>query len=209
MSALAGAIASGSLPNLVELELYSNRIGDEGMKAFAAASGSLPSLKTLVLDKFVIRDGNDTGLDLSARILNDTDMKIIAHLFANGSLGALQELYLNYNDFGDAGMAALAGAIASGSLGKLEFLAVAGNQIGYAGMSAFAGAIASGSLANLEQMSLFENQIGDAGMIEFSRAIASGSLASLKKRMVLDVEKNLLHYTEAVHYTEVGLGLGG
>ena len=113
------------------------------------------------------------------------------------------------NEIGNEGMKSFAGAIASGSMANLEELGLTGNQIGDAGMSAFAGAIASGSLANLEQMSLFENQIGDAGMIEFSRAIASGSLASLKKRMVLDVEKNLLHYTEAVHYTEVGLGLGG
>ena len=113
-------------------------------------------------------------------------------------------------NIGDDGVTLLARwARASGSMANLQMLWLSGNQIGDAGMSAFAGAIASGSLANLEQMSLFENQIGDAGMIEFSRAIASGSLASLKKRMVLDVEKNLLHYTEAVHYTEVGLGLGG
>ena len=51
MKAFSDAIASGSLGSLMELYLYNNQIGDEGMKAFsnAIASGSLGSLKTLYL----------------------------------------------------------------------------------------------------------------------------------------------------------------
>ena len=51
MQAFASAVASGSLPQLRDLRLYENQIGDGGMQAFASAvaSGSLPSLKTLLI----------------------------------------------------------------------------------------------------------------------------------------------------------------
>ena len=186
MSAFVGVIASGSLGNLQKLYLPNNNIGDDGMKAFAEALAGLPSLKTLVLDKFAIRDDNDTSLDLSSKNLNDTDMKIIAHLFANGR-GNLQILRLSGNRFGDVGMTELSRAIASGSLGNLEQLWLSYNQIGDAGISALAGAIASGSLGSLQTLFLHQNQIGDVGMIEFSRAIASGSLPALKT-VVVDTE---------------------
>jgi hypothetical protein len=44
--------ASGSLPQLQELYLYENQIGDGGMQAFASAvaSGSLASLNTIAVD---------------------------------------------------------------------------------------------------------------------------------------------------------------
>ena len=42
---------SGALPSLTILNLYANPIGDDGMKAFAAAvdSGALPSLTKLYI----------------------------------------------------------------------------------------------------------------------------------------------------------------
>ena len=43
MKALAAAVAGGALPNLKHLSLGSNRIGDKGMKALAAATASRPS----------------------------------------------------------------------------------------------------------------------------------------------------------------------
>ena len=49
---LLPTIASGSLGSLKKLYLYSNQIGDDGMKAFsdAIASGSLESLSTLLIE---------------------------------------------------------------------------------------------------------------------------------------------------------------
>ena len=51
MTALAGAIASGSLGSLIHLDLEQNQVGDEGMAALstAIASGSLPALKEVVV----------------------------------------------------------------------------------------------------------------------------------------------------------------
>ena len=47
MTALAGAIASGSMANLELLSLHSNQIGDDGMKALssAIANGSLDKVE--------------------------------------------------------------------------------------------------------------------------------------------------------------------
>ena len=44
---LAEVLASGAAPRLVKLDLYGNKIGDEGCKALAAAlkEGAAPSLK--------------------------------------------------------------------------------------------------------------------------------------------------------------------
>ena len=52
MSALAGAIDSGSLSNVAQLSLYKNQISHAGVTplAGAIASGSLSSLRILYVD---------------------------------------------------------------------------------------------------------------------------------------------------------------
>ena len=51
MQAFASAVPSGSLPQLRELWLFDNQIGDGGMQAFASAvaSGSLASITDIYL----------------------------------------------------------------------------------------------------------------------------------------------------------------
>ena len=77
MQAFASAVASGSLPQLRELYLYGNQIGDGGMQAFASAvaSGSLPQLRTLWLSNNQIGDGG---------------MQAFASAVASGSLAHLE-----------------------------------------------------------------------------------------------------------------------
>eukprot|EP00967_Tisochrysis_lutea_P095038 scaffold138428_cov50-Tisochrysis_lutea.AAC.1 len=62
MSAFVDAIFKGALQNLEHLELYCNKIDEKGMRAFAEAlsKGALKHLKTLVSDKFEIRDDAST-----------------------------------------------------------------------------------------------------------------------------------------------------
>ena len=52
MGALASACASGALPQLKELRLAMNQIGDAGLTSLAdvCAKGALASLKELVVD---------------------------------------------------------------------------------------------------------------------------------------------------------------
>ena len=105
MSALAGAIASGSMANLQKLWLTGNQIGDAGMSAFAGAiaSGSMAKIGILRLDSNEI---DDKGINAFA----DT----------SASMANLRIMRLDSNEIGDAGMSALAGAIASGSLPALR-----------------------------------------------------------------------------------------
>ena len=69
--------ASGSLPNLTELFINSNKIGDSGLQAFASAvaSGSLPQLQLLQLNSNSIGDGG---------------MQAFASAVASGSLASLK-----------------------------------------------------------------------------------------------------------------------
>ena len=73
-----------------------------------------------------------------------------------------------------------------GSLRALEDLDLSYNQIGDAGMVEFSRSITIGSMANLEQLFLSYNSIGDVGMIEFSRTIANGSLSACKRIVVIE-----------------------
>ena len=62
----------------------------------------------------------------------------------------MQELYLHYNQIGDAGLSALADALGKGALDKLAVLRLDNNQIGDAGLSALASACANGALDQLQ-----------------------------------------------------------
>lgn len=97
IKAFSSAIGSGALGSLVELNLYNNRIGNEGMKAFstAIASGSLGSLKRLFLFYNVI---GDAGMAAFAEALKPNEK------FPIGSLGNLQNLYLDGNPGNNMGV---------------------------------------------------------------------------------------------------------
>tara|TARA_B100001175_G_scaffold302885_1_gene297370 strand:- start:206 stop:847 length:642 start_codon:yes stop_codon:yes gene_type:complete len=120
--------ATGSLANLEVLNLYNNKIGDDGMKEFAKAiaRGSLAKLESL---------------NFSHNQIGDEGMKVFASAIASGSLANLTHLYLNMNMIGDAGMTAFARAM--GALGSLTALYLGHNQIGDVGMIALADAIAA------------------------------------------------------------------
>jgi hypothetical protein len=165
---------SGSMANLNELFLGYNKIGDEGMKAFASAiaNGSMGAL---------------TVLGLSNNQIGNAGMISLSEATGKGSMGALERLGLSCNQIGDAGLQSLAGAIGNGSMGKLERLNLARNNISDVGMAGFSRAIASGSLRSLEVLNLRNNQIGDAGMIEFSRQIPIGSMGALE---ILNLSRN-------------------
>lgn len=78
------------------------------------------TLRTVVLNKFAIRDGNDSILDLSSKSLDDTDVVLVAKILGNGALPQITELWLNGNQIGDAGVSALAGACATGAMAQLK-----------------------------------------------------------------------------------------
>ena len=118
----------GALPSLTELSLRNNSIGDEGMKAFAAAvgSGALPSL---------------TELRLYANKIGDEGMKAFAAAVGSGALPSLTKLKLSGNQIRDEGMKAFAAAVGRGALPKLQDLDVSDNPASRASQQAAKDAI--------------------------------------------------------------------
>ena len=106
MEVLSAALVSLGLPQLMELHLYRNQIGDAGISALvdALSRGALPQLEKLWLG------GNSIG---------DVGLSALADVVSRGALPALEKLFLDSNQIGDAGMSAFASACASGALDHL------------------------------------------------------------------------------------------
>ena len=132
LSAFAGAVASGALPQLTSLALGYNRIGDDGLSAFAGAvaNGSLPQLIGLGLGGDQIGDASISALASACASRSLPQLKVRSHpyscthehsgLNSPAQLCPTQELYPQSNQIGDAGVSALASACASGSLPQLQ-----------------------------------------------------------------------------------------
>jgi hypothetical protein len=138
------ALGSGALAKMTGLGLTSNKIGDDGMKAFASAiaSGALPNLKLLYLGRNKI---------------SDPGMVSFSDAIARGALGSLVELWLPLNRIGDEGMKAFSSAITTRALGALGSLHLSRNAIGDAGLISLAEAIRSGALPKLNFVSVWGN----------------------------------------------------
>jgi Leucine-rich repeat (LRR) protein len=185
ISALVGAIASGSLWNLDRLSPMKT-IGDAGMESLSSAIAMvfMGKLQKLFLHRNKI---GDSGMIAFANAIKPTPENPM------GSLGNLEQLFLCENQIGDEGMKSLSSAIASGSMGKLEKLSLRFNNIGEAGMKSFAKAIKPstenpmGSLRTLTNLHIDNNHIGDAGMVAFAEALkpsdefSTGSLANITR----------------------------
>ncbi|WP_305988627.1 COR domain-containing protein [Roseibium sp. MMSF_3544] len=155
----AKAIAKG-LPNLTTLFLYENNVGDDGAQAIAEG---MPNLTSLALV------GNRVG-DSGAQAIAEGLPHLATLSLAKGSVrkaGAqaiaeglpnLTALNLSDNSLGDVG----AKAIAEG-LPNLIALDLAKNRLSEAGAQAI-----SERLLNLESLNLYRNSVGDSG----ARAIA-------------------------------------
>src|SRR5262249_24591154 len=106
------ALASPNLVGLKTLLLWSNRVGDVGVRAILAG---LPGL---------------ARLDLSGNIVGDDGAEALSF---SPALGRLKLLDLSGNQVGDAGAVALASSAYAASLG---WVYLARNPIGAAGQSA-------------------------------------------------------------------------
>jgi Leucine-rich repeat (LRR) protein len=173
MITFSQAIANGALAQLESLVLYSNKIGDTGMIAFAEAlkpnsnfpMGALGSLKQLDLS---FNEIGDVGMVAFAEALKPNLSNPM------GALGSLQELGLPLNQIGDAGMIAFANAIKPtpqnpmGALPRLKMLFLFQNEIGITGMVSFADAIKPtpenpmGALPSLQHLAIDFNPGDDA-----------------------------------------------
>jgi uncharacterized protein (TIGR02996 family) len=166
------ALAGAQLPSLAALHLRTNKLGDEGLAALAAAPG-LPALAVLGVSYNGIGPagvaalakslpGRLAVLDLSWNALTD---EAVAALAVAAGAERLTGLSLGYARLGDAA----ARALAESRLGRLATLNLGTNLIGEAGVRALA---ESPHLRSLTALNLGSNQVGDAG----ARALAGTPL---------------------------------
>ncbi|EOD15523.1 hypothetical protein EMIHUDRAFT_245788 [Emiliania huxleyi CCMP1516] len=137
---LAEVLASGAAPRLEKLDLYDNKIGDEGCKALAAAlgkEGAAPRLETLYLI------GNQIG--------DEGCKALAAALGKERAAPRLEKLELCGNKIGDEGCKALAAALGKeGAAPRLETLNLYNNKIGDEGCKALAAALKEGAAPSLK-----------------------------------------------------------
>jgi len=107
MEVLGNALVSGALPQLKDLMLSENSIGDAGLSTLAdmVSKRALASLKQLFLA------GNQIG---------DAGLSALAEAVGNGALEKLTLLRLDSNKIGDAGLQAFADALGKGALDQLQ-----------------------------------------------------------------------------------------
>ncbi|EOD05047.1 hypothetical protein EMIHUDRAFT_250346 [Emiliania huxleyi CCMP1516] len=171
---VAEVIASGATPLLEELDLAGNQIGDDGLKALAAAlgrEGSAPRLQELDLTSNQI--GDDGLMSLAAALSND------------GVVPRLANLILDGNRFGNEGLKALVSALSRESgASQLQRLEFCSNEIGDEGLKALAAAFGGkGCIPRLTELDLRDNQIGVEGFKALASALRQeGAFPSLKAR---------------------------
>ena len=188
------------LPNLVELRLSSNRIGDEGVAVLAQGlchPGALPQLARLMLGNIELGDAGVAALAAALR---------------KGALAALECLYLTHNEIGDAGLRELAGALSAGALPQLKTLALINNKIGDDGVSCLVAPMVDGALCSLGSLYLNDNRIGAVGLASLACGIRDGALPSLKLVNTLRNPASLAgrkRVEEALAHARAGGGDGG
>ncbi|EOD05795.1 hypothetical protein EMIHUDRAFT_466011 [Emiliania huxleyi CCMP1516] len=109
---VAAVLASGAAPDLKELYLGYNQIGDEGCNTLAAAlgkEGAAPRLEELYL---------------SYNKIGDEGCKALTAALKEGGAPRLKMLYLEGNTIGDHGCKALAAALVEGAAPSLKTLFV-------------------------------------------------------------------------------------
>jgi hypothetical protein len=133
----AGALA---LPQLTQVDLSFNKIGDTGARALARAANLFGAFERVECWLLSMNEIDDDGLGALAR--------------AAGAMPRLKLLYLNRNKFGDDGVTALAAALTEGSWGSLRLITLHDTATTDRGGKALSNAAKDGYLPKLTFLNL-------------------------------------------------------
>ena len=168
--ALATALTRGVLPNVRELVLDRNKIGDAGVEAIAQSveAGALRRLNTFSAINCHLGDSGFISLVSRAAL---------------GSIHRLTILDVSYNNISSTGVRALAATVSRGGLPSVEVLDLASNQIADSGIVEFAQALklqmggeTVSRLPQLSELRLHGNPFGDVAISALSYACTEGVL---------------------------------
>lgn len=171
-ASICGVITGASTPQLRDLLLHQNKIGDAGAVALAAAiaSGSLSLLKTLTLGENRI---GPIGAAALANAMVPKRKKTTSATSQPWPLDALAKLSFDGNFLGDEGVAALAKPLAAGALPSLEVLGLNRNAIQDIGP--LTEAISSGEAPSLRKLLIQHNRLGDRALRNLHDTIGAAS----------------------------------
>ena len=133
----AGALA---LPQLTQVDLSFNKIGDTGARALARAANLFGAFERVECWLLSMNEIDDEGLGALAG--------------AAGAMPRLKHLYLNRNKFGDDGVTALAAALTKGSWGSLRLITLHDTATTDRGGKALSNAAKDGYLPKLTFLNL-------------------------------------------------------
>ena len=157
-----------SFPDLTELDLSSNNLGDEGAEV-VASSTNLPAL---------------TVLNLSLNQIGNSGTRAIA---TSQNFKSLRNLDLSHNLINDEGVSSIA---SSSQLTLLVNLDLKGNSIHDSGMFAI---VKSECFNNLENLILSDNFIGNLGALAIP---GFQHLKGIPKLKILDIADNLVENSD-------------
>ena len=160
---------TNALPQLQQLRLTGNRLGDDGIRQMIGGMrqrGALPELRMLTLASTGFGEG-------AARALADA--------LAAGALPSLAVLHLGDNQIGDGSSLALLLARLRDAP-RLTRLHVHGNALTHASVAKLLAPPVA--LQSVSMLNLSNNRIGDEGMAALATAIRGGSLPQLTELLL-------------------------
>lgn len=183
-------IGPGKLPRLARLELESNKIGNAGVEALAAAlsAGAPVASPASCL----------TSLNLSKNYVGNRGVQALGRALEEGRCSRLRRLDVSGNWVAAPGAMALA-RVMTAQTTSLQCLNLAWNDLGDTGMVAFAEHVCKGGggereeepMATLERLELSNNSIGDAGMHALAAALRRAP--ALARLHAIDLTGNDFH----------------
>ena len=159
--AKAAATRRGGFKHLNKLFLASTNIKARGASAIAKAARYWPHLRGLDLSSNRLGADGVRALCEAAATRNEESCSRVLER-GGGAFARLTKLELSDNDMGNDGMIALADATMAGAFQRLVGLGLSSNKIGGSGMRVLSRAVvAHGALPRIEEIELIDNLINE------------------------------------------------
>ena len=165
MATLGMILSTNGLPELREIHLVHNHLGEAGMHALCEGLGprSFPSL---------------VSLSVSNCNIGPTGAEILAAALGRGAMPKLEKVYLGANGIGDLGVAALVPSLRK--MPALRYVDLASCGIGDKGVASLVDNHGKEDFKKLSDLELEDNLITDVGCATLVAALKAGALPAIE-----------------------------